>query len=197
MSRKTKKIVGVDLSGRDGKASGFCLIYNATITAVGEFKTLKYLLEYLLLLRPDIVAIDSPLGYPAEGPYRDCDLLLKKEGLSPLPLNMLGMQQLIRRAIIIVRNLEKKTRAICIETFPFGALRLLGFKRKPRNFHERKKYFGIIRTLFNLKSIVDANRLTKDEFDAFICAVAGYAFSIGKYKEYLGKDCRIILPKSK
>ncbi|MCR8453752.1 MAG: DUF429 domain-containing protein [Crenarchaeota archaeon] len=187
-----KRILGLDPSGRDGKSSGFCLIYDSEIIAIGEFKTLSYLIEYIYLLKPELVAIDSPLNYPSEGPYRKCDLLLKKNALNPLPLNMPGMRQLIERALKIINVLED-INAKYIETFPAGALRMLGF-RKPKSLKERKRYFERIRTLFSLRSIVNASKLTKDEFDAFICAVTGYAFTIGQYREYASEDCKIILP---
>ena len=190
-----KKILGLDLSGKDGNPSGFCLIYGATVAVIGEFRTLKYLLEYLHKLRPDIVAVDSPLSTSKNKPYRDCDLLLKKDRMNPLPLNTPGMQQLIRRALLVTETLSK-VGIKCIETFPAGALRMLGFKRKPRSYKERRKYFNTIRMMMGLRSMTRANKLTKDEFDAFVCAVAGYAFLIGRYVEYVGKNCRIILPKA-
>lgn len=186
------KVLGLDLSGKDGKSSGFCLIYNSKIVAIGEFKTLNHLIEYICVLRPHLVSIDSPLGYPSRGSYRKCDLMLKRDSISPLPLNMPGMKQLIERALKVV-DVLKGINADYIETFPAGALRILGFK-KPKSFKERKRCFEKIRVLFGLESVVNANKLTKDEFDAFVCAIAGYAFIVGRYREYADGECRIILP---
>jgi len=187
------KILGVDLSGKDGRPTGFCLIMNNTVLSIGEFRTIRALFEYISILEPDIVAIDAPLNFPKKGLYRDCDLMLKKYGLSPLSPMLEGMQALVKRAIKLVGFLEEK-KIRYIETFPAGSIRLLGFKRKPKSKRGRREYFTEICKLYGLEKIVDPSDLTKDEFDAFLCALAGYAYIKMRFIKFAGKECTIILP---
>lgn len=187
------KILGIDLAGKDGNPTGFCLILGNIVLSIGIFRTLRALLEYLGTLRPTLVAIDAPLSFPSNKRFRDCDLLLKKFGLSPLPINMPSMKALVRRAITITRFLDS-IGVRYIETFPAGSIRFLGFKRKPRSHSERAKFFRKILKMFGLVSNIDYSRLTKDEFDAFICAVSGYAYINKRYFAFKGNECMIILP---
>ena len=191
----SRKILGIDLSGRDGNPTGFCLIFGGTVMCVGEFRTLKWLLEYILMLRPDIVAIDAPLGLPKRGMFRDCDIMLKKHGISPLSPMLPSMRMLVNRALRLVGFL-KENRIAYIETFPAGALRVLGYKRKPKSFTERRKYFMEIIRMFDLRNLVDPYRLSKDEFDAFLCALAGYCFIRRTYMAFSGEECSVILPSA-
>lgn len=187
------KILGIDLAGKDGNPTGFCLILGDIVLSIGIFRTLKALLEYLNILRPSLVAIDAPLSFPSNKHFRDCDLLLKRFRLSPLPINMPSMAALVRRAITITRFLDSMGIKY-IETFPAGSIRFLGFKRKPRSHSERAKFFRKILKMFGLASNIDYSRLTKDEFDAFICAISGYAYVHQRYFAFKGNECTIILP---
>ena len=187
-------ILGVDLSGRDGNPTGFCLILEESIVSIGFFRTLKYLLEYIQILKPKLVSIDSPLNLPARGRFRDCDIMLKKHGMSPLPPAMPSMRMLVERAIILT-NILSSLGIRYIETFPSGAIRMLGYKRKPRSISERRRYAREIARLFGLRIHVDFRMVTKDEFDAFLCALAGYAYLKKQYIAFVGKECTIILPK--
>jgi len=188
-----KKILGIDLSGKEGKTTGFCLIYEKIVLVVGSFRSLNAIKEYINVLRPDIVAIDAPLNHPTSGHYRDCDIMLKKYGMHPLPLTMKSMKMLIERAISLTNYLDT-INIKYIETFPAGALKMLGYKRKPKSKAERFRYFKQISKLYGLSSKIDPMELTKDEFDAYICAIAGYAYTKKRYIAVTGKECKIILP---
>ncbi len=189
-----RKILGIDLSAKDGKSTGFCLIMGNEILALGEFKTFSALKEYIRIVHPSIVSIDAPLNMPKTGGFRDCDLLLKRHGMSPLPPTMPSMRMLVKRAIELTRFLEN-IGVKYIETYPAGAIVILGFKRKPRSNHERLRVFREILRMFGLKTRYAFRKMSKDEFDAFICGVAGYGYVHGKYVIFSGKECSIILPK--
>ncbi len=188
------RILGVDLAGKDGNPTGFCLIMGDTVLSIGEFRTLGGLKEYIGILRPTIVAIDSPLNLPRRGQYRDCDILLRKYGIQPLPPMMKSMRMLVDRAIILVEFL-KSMGIEYIETFPAGALKMLGFQRKPRSKNERRKMFQIITKKYGLRRMIDPSDLTKDEFDGFICAIVGYTYIKNMHMVVRGEECEIILPK--
>ncbi len=187
------KILGIDLSGKDGNPTGFCLIINNIVLSIGTFRTLKALLDYINILNPTLVSIDAPLNFSQDGHFRDCDILLKKSGLSPLPLNTPSMISLIKRAITLTQFLKSK-KITYIETFPAGAIRLLGYRKKPKNKNERRQIFMNLIKLFDLATQIDSSNLTKDEFDAFLCALSGYAYINNRYVEFKGNECTIILP---
>lgn len=188
-----RKILGVDLSGKDGNPTGITLILDNDLVVMTIFRTLNTIKEYIATLKPDIIAIDSPLNFPrGRVAYRDCDLELKKVGINPLPLNMSSMKMLIERAKSLVSFAHKMGIQV-IETFPYGSLRLLGYKRKPRSIKERRRIIRSVARIYGVKLRWVLEGVTKDEFDSFLCGLVGKAVLDGSGFVVFGESCRIFL----
>ncbi len=189
------RFIGIDLAGKETNPSGVCYIQGCTLMEITTLYTNNDIITYVLSRKPTYIAVDAPFDFPKTGTLRKCDLILKKLGLNPLPPILEGMRLLVLRAKFLKSHLEKRGIAV-IETFPFGALKLLGYKRKPKSYSERYRtaldlirLFGIVRW----KKISLAH-LSPHEFDALICAIVAYCVYIGKFVKVKTDDGEIYFP---
>ncbi|MCD6491411.1 MAG: DUF429 domain-containing protein [Candidatus Korarchaeota archaeon] len=186
-------IIGLDLAGSENRQSGFCLIQDNEIIDYGILFTDKQIISFIGEKNPDLIAIDAPFNLPKKGNFRDCDLLMKEIGLHPFPPTMSGMRLLVERVNRLLKIFREKN-IEAIEVFPAGAIRFLGFKRKPKSITERVKYLREIISFIGLKSRRYIGRIRPDEFDAIICAITGYAYATQNYIEITGEECTVIFP---
>ncbi len=83
--------------------------------------------ELLRLLKAvAVVWVDAPLSR-GEGPFRACDRLLHKEGISVMPLTWPAMRRLHERALSLRAALPH---ARWYETFPWALYKRWGLRRK-------------------------------------------------------------------
>lgn len=150
-------------------------------------------MSYIDRVNPDVVAIDAPFNLPSKGNMRDCDQTMKQIGLSPLPPTLPGMRILVERAKIIVRWLSERG-IKAIEVFPAGALRFLGYKKKPKSNAERIRVIRYLMKMLNLKSSRPIYKISPDAFDGLICAITGLAYLTGNFIELRGDECSVIFP---
>ncbi|MHA1590386.1 MAG: DUF429 domain-containing protein [Candidatus Njordarchaeales archaeon] len=189
----TTIVLGLDLAGSEKNVTGYCVILNDAIEDFGAVFSNEEILSLVNKWRPKLVAIDAPLNFPRRGNLRDCDLLMKQINLNPLPPTLPGMRMLVNRAMWLVKEL--KSRGIdYIEVFPAGALRFLGYKKKPKSIAERLRIAKELARVFTLNIKRYPARLLPDIFDAIICAITGYAYINGDYIEIKGEECRVIFP---
>lgn len=200
---KGTRIVGIDLTGSQKRATGWALLDGCE--AVTELIALdKDLLEKTIASKPDLVSIDSPLSLPGgtSSPqewkrsglpiYRACELALKRMGISVFWCLLPTMRALTLRGIRLANELRAAGLSV-IESYPGAAQDLLRIPRKGTSLDELR--WGLheagIRGDFSIK------KTSHDEIDAITSALVGLFFNAGQHislgnrlEEYL------IVPKS-
>ena len=184
------KILGIDLTGSEKRASGLALLqiddfgYKAYTMRV---KTDSEIEREVINSKPDVVSIDSPLSLP-ENPekiYRNCELTLKRRGIGVYWCLLPSMKNLTLRGIELAKRLRKIGFTV-IESYPGAAQDVLGLPRKNKGvtiLAEALARYGIEGNL----------NVSHDELDAITAAIVGHLYLCGDY-EALG--C-LIMPKSK
>jgi len=198
---RAPRIVGIDLTGSERRATGWALLdgSNATTKAI---HTDGDLLAETLASNPNIVSIDSPLSMP-EGVtdpenigsaliYRRCELALKRMGISVFWCLLPTMKSLTIRGIRLASELRSRGVKV-IESYPGAAQDLLGIPRKGSSLEELKQGMGRIG--------IGGNYLTgvvcHDEVDAITSALVGLFYLADEYIA-LGtpKEDYLIVPRS-
>jgi uncharacterized protein YprB with RNaseH-like and TPR domain/predicted nuclease with RNAse H fold len=170
---KVPRIVGIDLTGSEKRATGWALMIGAA-TTTNSIRTDGELIRETLSAKPDLVSIDSPLslpeGYGAPGVpiYRKCELALKRMGISVFWCLLPSMKMLTRRGIRLAEELRKAGCKV-IESYPGAAQDILGIPRKKASMEELKR--GLFRAGI-AGDFVTAN-VTHDEIDAITSALVG------------------------
>lgn len=192
---KKLSIVGIDLTGSEERATGWChLLYNEAKTK--RINLDSDLLEETLKCKPDIVSIDSPLSLPKGrktvfdddegrnefGIMRVCERILKKRGVSVYPSLIPSMQKLTQRGIILAEEFRKRGVPV-IESYPGAAQDILGIPRKRASLEYLIK--GL--SSFGLRGDFEKQEVSHDELDAITSAMLGYFFWCGKF-EALGNE---------
>src|SRR5712691_8502207 len=105
---KPLRIVGIDLTGSEKRATGWALLDGASETTK-SIRTDGDLIAETLAAKVDLVSIDSPLSLPeghAAPIYRKCELALKRMGISVFWCLLPSMQALTRRGIKLANELR-------------------------------------------------------------------------------------------
>lgn len=175
------RIVGIDLTGSEKRATGWALMHGASATTK-SIRTDEELIAETLAAKPDLVSIDSPLslpeGYGAPGVpiYRKCELALKRMGISVFWCLLPSMQMLTRRGIHLADELRKAGCKV-IESYPGAAQDILGIPRKKASLEELKR--GLFRAGI-AGDFVTAD-VTHDEIDAITSALVGLFYLADEY----------------
>lgn len=189
------KVIGIDLTGSEKKASG-CSVLQNNVAYTCMLKTDQELVDYVLSNKPTVVSIDSPLSLPqgrkkvtddddgrkTYGITRFCERELKKRGVNVYPCLIQSMQKLTERGI----RLAKKLRSLgipVIESFPGAAQDILKIPRKRTDIFFLKK--GLLD--FGLKGEFEHKDICHDELDAITSALVGLFFWQGRF-EALGTE---------
>lgn len=202
------KVVGIDLSGSESKASGWCFLDGrdaATLALYGD----EEIIQQTIKQRPHVISIDSPLSLPAGrktvddsdpgrtkyGIMRFCERVLKQRGVNVYPALILSMQKLTARGMRLAQRFRSLGFPV-IESYPGAAQDILGIPRKRASleFLERGlAEFGISGTFIT-------EPVSHDELDAITSAIVGCFFWSGMY-ERLGEipygDEALIIPDLK
>ena len=191
------KVVGIDLSGNEKRASGICILNEKFEAECFLLKKDKEIISLIKKEKPDLVAIDAPLSLPLgrksldkkeKVHFRECDKELWKYGIKFLPITLGPMRELTKRGIkirIILESMKFKV----IEVYPGATQDLLKIPRKQRGLEKLK------RGLENLGINFDKENLTHDELDAATAAYTGYLFLIKKAIEVGNeKEGTIVIP---
>jgi uncharacterized protein YprB with RNaseH-like and TPR domain/predicted nuclease with RNAse H fold len=175
------RIVGIDLTGSEKRATGWALMKGARATTK-SIRTDDELLRETLAAKPDLVSIDSPLsipeGYPAPGVpiYRKCELALKRMGISVFWCLLPSMKMLTLRGIKLAHELRNAGCKV-IESYPGAAQDILGIPRKKASLQELK--WGLSRAGIT-GDFLTAN-ITHDEVDAITSALVGLFYLADEY----------------
>ena len=159
MSLKNFCVVGIDLAGKEGNPTGFCVLTEKGAKTKKLFKDSEILNE-IKKVSPQVVAIDAPLWLPPEGvAWRICELLLMKRGFRPLSLLLPSMRLLALRAKNLAQEIRKMGIEV-IEVFAAASEKILGLEKEKRK--------------------------SKDEYDALLCALTAKAYLEGNYEDLAG-----------
>ena len=175
------RIVGIDLTGSEKRATGWALMDGASATTK-SIRTDEELIAETLAARPDLVSIDSPLslpegyGTPGVPIYRKCELALKRMGISVFWCLLPSMQMLTRRGIRLADEFRKAGCKV-IESYPGAAQDILGIPRKKASLEELKR--GLFRAGI-AGDFVTAD-VTHDEIDAITSALVGLFYLADEY----------------
>jgi uncharacterized protein YprB with RNaseH-like and TPR domain/predicted nuclease with RNAse H fold len=175
------RIVGIDLTGSEKRATGWALLDGARATTK-SLSTDEELITETLAAKPDLVSIDSPLSLPEghgnpEVPiYRKCELALKRMGISVFWCLLPSMQTLTRRGIAMAGRLRKAGVTV-IESYPGAAQDILGIPRKKASLEELKQGLGRA----GITGDFLTTRVTHDEVDAVTSALVGLFYLADDY----------------
>lgn len=198
------RVVGIDLTGSEKRASGWCLLHGAKADVATIFSD-NDLIAKTLDARPQIVSIDSPLCLPAGrksvedddpgreefGIMRRSERVLKRRGINVYPCLIRSMQNLTARGIRIARELRERGVPV-IESYPGAAQDIMRIPRKGAGAEWLKaglREFGVS------GDYVDGD-VTHDELDAITSALVG-VFHMAGMSEALGtdKEAPLIVPQ--
>ena len=178
---KLPRIVGIDLTGSEKRATGWALM-DGPFATTKTIRTDEELISETLAAKPDLVSIDSPLslpyGYGAPGVpiYRKCELALKRMGISVFWCLLPSMQMLTRRGIKLADELRKAGCNV-IESYPGAAQDILGIPRKKASLDELKH--GLSRA--GITGDFLTAHITHDEVDAITSALVGLFYLADEY----------------
>ena len=159
------KVVGLDLAGKPENDTGYCYL---EVDESGKLTTRTELLKNdeqifanIEATKPQIIAIDAPFSFPNQndGFFRASDKALQEKGFKPLSPLFRGMQPLVKRAMALVPELQRRGFKV-IETFPSAAEKILNTEMK--------------------------KGVNKDEYDALLCALVAKAYLEGKFEDLKG-----------
>jgi uncharacterized protein YprB with RNaseH-like and TPR domain/predicted nuclease with RNAse H fold len=179
------RIVGIDLTGSERRATGWALL-DGCAASTKALRTDEELIRETVASKPDLVSIDSPLSLP-EGAidcdsvgsspiYRKCELALKRMGISVFWCLLPTMKGLTRRGMLLAKELRARGLTV-IESYPGAAQDLLGIPRKGSSLEELKQGMGRI----GITGEYLTERVTHDEVDAITSALVGLFYLADDY----------------
>ena len=198
------RIVGIDLTGSEERASGWCLLDGPQAQVAPVFSD-DELIERTIQTRPRLVSIDSPLCLPAGrvsvddndpgraefGIMRECERELKRRGINVYPCLIPSMQKLTARGIRLAHTFRERGVPV-IESYPGAAQDIMRIPRKgagPEWLKAGLREFGI-------SGEYETQNVTHDELDAITSALVG-TFYLADMSEALGTDAEepLIIPR--
>ena len=192
------KVVGIDLTGTERRASGFCVLETKTMKVqTSLLHTDEEIVKKIQEIKPRVVAIDAPLTLPkgrksieerSNSHFRNCDKELLRRGIKFFPITLGPMRKLTKRGMKLKEILEKKGFKV-IEVYPGGAQDLLGIPRKQKGLEKLKS--GLEK--LGIKGL--SHEMNDDELDAVTCAYIAKLFLDGDYEAFGKEDGIIIMPK--
>jgi uncharacterized protein YprB with RNaseH-like and TPR domain/predicted nuclease with RNAse H fold/dephospho-CoA kinase len=190
------RIVGIDLTGSERRASGWCLLHGSQAETIPAF-TDGEIVSRVLANNPDLVSIDSPLSLPfgrksvadddpgrAEfGIMRECERELKRRGVNVYPALLPSMQALTERGMRLAARLRAEGIPV-IESYPGAAQDILGIPRKGAGVKYLQRGLGE----FGIRGKFETQATSHDELDAITSALVGSFFLAGKYEALRGRE---------
>jgi predicted nuclease with RNAse H fold/dephospho-CoA kinase len=200
------KIIGIDLTGAEKRASGFCVLTgsNAVTTTV---HTDDEMFDRVMRERPVLVSIDSPLSLPEGrirvgdddpgraqfGIMRRCERELKRRGINVYPSLLPSMQGLTQRGIRLAERFRAEGIPV-IESYPGAAQDIMGIPRKGAG----EKYLRQGLAEFGIRGAYETETVSHDELDAITSAIVGSFFLANQFEALRGPtEGALIIPDLK
>lgn len=186
-----KPIIGIDLAGSEKRNTGWAVLCNGKfhsgivhsdaelLSLIGKYKTKKAIIDAPLTLPEGRKSIERRSTHH----FRECDLLLRKEGIRFFPISLGPMRTLTKRGMELRKKLEKMKVKV-YEGFPGASYDRFGIPRK-----DKKAIKKLLR-----KFRFPAPDATQDELDALILLLTLNLKEKGKCKSFKGRDGEIIAP---
>ncbi|MGQ4832847.1 MAG: DUF429 domain-containing protein [Candidatus Asgardarchaeia archaeon] len=179
-------IAGIDLAGSEKNVSGLAKlkvvdIDSSKVLASLNVKKAKSDDEIINFCEDaDIIAIDSPLTLPTEENAfsRKLDKEMTKKGYRVFPTLFGGMKKLTYRAMRLKEEFVSKGKVV-IEVHPRSSLKKLQLTHQD---------------IFSYLKLNE--KLSKDETDAVICALTGFAYFLNEVEKIEAEDGVLYLPSS-
>jgi predicted nuclease with RNAse H fold/dephospho-CoA kinase len=199
-------IVGLDLTGSEKRASGWCVLRGREATTC-RVSSDEEILVRSLAVQPALVSIDSPLSLPfgrisagdddpgreQHGIMRECERELKRRGINVYPCLLPSMQGLTRRGM----RLAEKFRSLgipVIESYPGAAQDIMGIPRKGVGANYLKE--GLVN--FGIRGPFTEAAISHDELDAITSATVGSFFLSNRFEALRGpREGALIIPDRK
>ncbi|MDP9316478.1 MAG: DUF429 domain-containing protein [Chloroflexota bacterium] len=189
------KCVGIDLTGSEKRASGWCLL-NGNIASTKRLNTDDEMVAEILRVMPHVVSIDSPLSLPKGrisvsdddpgratfGIVRHCERVLRQRGVNVYPALIPSMQNLTARGIRLTHRLRHLGIPV-IESYPGAAQDIMNIPRKQAGLDLLKRGLAD----FGIKGDFETESISHDEVDAITAALVGVFFWSGRF-EALGNE---------
>jgi uncharacterized protein YprB with RNaseH-like and TPR domain/predicted nuclease with RNAse H fold len=182
---RAPRVVGIDLTGSERRATGWALM-NGAVATTKAIRSDEELLRETLAVNPDLVSIDSPLSLPGGATdasnignhpiYRRCELALKRMGISVFWCLLPTMKSLTMRGMRLAFELRKHGLKV-IESYPGAAQDLLGIPRKGSSLEELK--YGMAR--IGISGDYLSGHVSHDEVDAITSALVGLFYLANDY----------------
>jgi len=200
------KIIGIDLTGSEKRASGFCVL-NGNVALTSAVNSDDEMLARVLQERPDLISIDSPLSLPegrirvtdddpgrAEfGIMRRCERELKRRGINVYPSLLPSMQGLTKRGMMLAQTFRRLGIPV-IESYPGAAQDIMGIPRKGAG----EKYLKQGLAEFGIVGRFETEAVSHDELDAITSAVVGSFFLSGQFEALRGPtEGALVIPDLK
>lgn len=178
------RVVGIDLTGSEARASGWCLLdgHRATTERLHTDDEIVSLTQRAF---PHVVSIDSPLNLPEGritvddsdpgrriyGIMRHCERVLKRRGVNVYPALLPSMQKLTARGIRLASRLRKLGLPV-IESYPGAAQDIMRIPRKRKGL----EYLEEGLAAFGISGSFVQGGVSHDELDAITSAAVGIFF---------------------
>ena len=206
--------MGLDPTSSEKKASGCAVLdSHGKLVCLEAIRTDAEILDLVQRHKPDIIGIDSPLGFPKgmccletscpcesvhEFKGRRCERLMSAQGIS---LYYTTKRTFIKAMIYRSMNLKEKMESMgsqVIEVYPYGSkVRLFG---KPIPKKTKKEGLEFLHT--RLSRLVPGlneyeGRPNHDMYDGLVAAYTAYLYGLGQC-ELIGTEdeVQIVLPKA-
>lgn len=189
-------VVGIDLTGSEARASGFCVLEgnHATTRLLGSDDEM---VRHIQAARPALVSIDSPLCLPrgrlhvgdddpgrnTYGIMRVCERTLKRRGINVYPALLPSMQRLTARGIALADRLRTMGIPV-IESYPGAAQDIMGIPRKGAGLQWLQQGLAD----FGISGAFVERLPSHDELDAITSALVGTFHLAGRVEALGGED---------
>ena len=193
------KVIGFDLTAGKGKPTGVASLDGMNV-ATCSLQTDEELLDFILVNRPAVVSIDSPLGFPGGGTEIDpsagivrvAEHDLSSVGIPAYPALIDSMKELTARGVRLRKRIEAfENPPIVIESYPGAAQDVLCVPRK-------QKSLELLRNGLRELGITGPGLLTEshDEMDAITSAVVGRFYETGEFLPMgILSEAQLIVPR--
>ena len=208
----TARVVGIDLTSSESKPSACAVLdSNGSLVSVVKMRADADIVNFVRELSPDVVAIDSPLGFPkgmdcleeshdcrSVHPFKGrlCERELLDMGINLYVTTKRAIiKDMIYRAIALAKKLRELGVEV-IEVYPHASKALLFRSPIPKKTTRQGKDFMTRKLNALIPRLASINRsLDHDEHDALVAAYTAHLYTLGRARAFgIPEEARIFAP---